>query len=86
MTPQPHLAVFISNFDNGGMEKMLVNLAGGLSASGVRVDFLVNHVECRPYLERLPPAVHTVELGGIPAKALPARLAAYLREARPATP
>lgn len=85
MTPPSRLAIFISDFDNGGMEKMLVNLAGGLCGEGVQVDFLVNRVGYRPYLDRLPPAVRRIELGGVPARVLPERLAAYLREARPAT-
>lgn len=85
LPPALHLAVFISDFDNGGMEKMLVNLAAGLCGEGVRVDFLVNRVSHRPYLERLPPAVRRIELGGVPARALAQRLAEYLRESRPAT-
>ncbi|MCG5502172.1 MULTISPECIES: glycosyltransferase [Ectothiorhodospira] len=37
------VAIFAPYFDNGGVERMLVNLACGLSKRGIPVDFIVNH-------------------------------------------
>src|SRR5574338_489150 len=44
------LAIFMPSFGDGGVERMLVNLAGGLAARGLAVDFLVRS-RGEPYLD-----------------------------------
>ncbi len=55
------LCIFIPFYDNGGVERMLVNLANGISAVGVDVDFIVCDVS-RPYLSQLTSAVRLIHL------------------------
>ena len=76
------LAIFIPSFGDGGVERMLVNLAGGLVRRGLQVDF-VTRSRAGPYLDRLPATVRVVELGvSGPLEVLPP-LIRYLRDARP---
>ena len=76
------LAILIPSFGDGGVERMLVNLAGGLARRGVQVDF-VTRTRAAPYLERLPPQVTLVELGATGRLAVLPPLVRYLRAARP---
>ena len=67
-------------FGDGGVERMLVNLAAGLDARGVKVDFLVASRQA-PYLDRLPPGVTLIQLDrGL--RLLPS-LIRYLRARQP---
>ena len=76
------VAILLPSFGDGGVERMLVNLAGGLVRRGLPVDFVTRRRN-EPYLDRLPPAVRLVELGASgPLRVLPP-LVRYLREARP---
>ncbi len=54
------VAIFIPSYGDGGVERMLVNLAGGLVARGVEIDFLTHSAEA-PYLDRLDARVRLVE-------------------------
>lgn len=54
-----HLGIYIPTFGHGGVERMLVYTARGLSGLGVRVDFLVDNPTA-PYLNLLPPAVRVL--------------------------
>ncbi|QID16665.1 glycosyltransferase [Nitrogeniibacter mangrovi] len=54
------VAIFIPSYGDGGVERMLVNLAGGLVARGVRIDFLTHSAQA-PYLDRLDARVRLVE-------------------------
>lgn len=76
------LAIFIPSFGDGGVERMLVNLAGGLAALGVAVDFLTRH-RGAPYLDELDPRVRLIDgvRNGI-ADVQPF-LCRYLQDARP---
>ena len=62
------LAIFIPSFGDGGVERMLVNLAGGLARRGVELDFLTRSRD-EPYLDRLDPARH-LRLAAGPHQAL----------------
>ncbi len=57
----PHICIFLPNFDNGGVERMLVNLAYGMWQNQIKVDFIVANKD-RPYLAELPPEVTIIEL------------------------
>lgn len=78
---EPRLAICIPSFDNGGVERMLVNLALGIAGLGRRVDFLVNDPR-HPYVAPLHDHVRVI---GLPKseRARPA-LASYLRNEHPA--
>jgi glycosyltransferase involved in cell wall biosynthesis len=76
------LCLFIPSFGDGGVERMLVNLASGMVHHGVEVDFVVRQA-AGPHLALLPPQVRLLELGT--AHGLQALLATvrYLRADRP---
>ncbi len=56
------VCIFIPTFGDGGVERMLVNLARGLSHWGVAVDFIVKQKDL-PYVDKLPDAVQLIEFG-----------------------
>jgi glycosyltransferase involved in cell wall biosynthesis len=76
------VAIFIPSYGDGGVERMLVNLAGGLAARGLAVDFLTRS-RSAPYLDRLDPRVRLIET---PAGQLSTawQLWRYLRREAPA--
>jgi glycosyltransferase involved in cell wall biosynthesis len=76
------LAIFLPSFGDGGVERMLVNLAGGLAQLGADVDFLTRRREA-PFLDGLPEAVKIIELGAGGSLKVLAPLVRYLRAARP---
>lgn len=74
----PRIALFIPSFSDGGVEKMMVTLAGGFADAGYPTDF-ITWKEDLPYLDRLVPAVRWLRM--------PPRLCdvvGYLRQERPA--
>jgi len=76
---RPDLALFLPSFDKGGVERMLTQLALGLSGLGVRLDFVIRQRRSG-YLDRLPDNIRVVELGpGGDAQAA----ARYLAEVKP---
>jgi glycosyltransferase involved in cell wall biosynthesis len=56
------IAFLVHSFDDGGVERMLVNTARTLDGCGVRVDFLIDHRR-HPYVDLLPASVQLIELG-----------------------
>jgi len=71
------IALMVSGFKEGGVERTMANLAGGLSALGAQVDLLSARAD-HPYLQSLSPEV------GLPVLADgDASLAAYLDARRP---
>lgn len=76
------LAIFMPSFGDGGVERMLVNLAGGLAARGLAVDFLVRS-RGEPYLDRLDPRVRLVETRRSGVFDIQPFLRDYLRHDRP---
>lgn len=76
------LAIFMPSFGDGGVERMLVNLAGGLARLGMRVDFLTRRRD-EAYLDLLDPAVRLVETGRSGVFDVQPFMLRYLREARP---
>lgn len=81
VAPVSRIAILITSFGDGGVERMLVNLARGFAATGIPVDFLVQQTD-RPYLEHLGTDVNLVELGTGGGPLLPALLE-RLRATRP---
>ena len=77
------ICIYITSFGDGGVERMMVNLARGLSGLGMQVDFIVKHTQA-PYLDNLPPAVRLIEFGqGEEAESV-GTLLRYLEQNRPA--
>ncbi|WP_456430859.1 glycosyltransferase [Thermosulfuriphilus sp.] len=79
----PLIAIFASFSGRGGVERMLVNLAGGLVDLGCRVDVLAIKARSE-YLRELPPGVRLIKLGPEHTYACLLPLAHYLQMARPA--
>lgn len=79
---RPRLAVLLADFGDGGVERMLVNIARGLAEDGVPVDFLVKQAN-RPYLPALSGRVRLIELREGGEGGLLGALVAYLRENGP---
>ncbi len=78
-----HVALFLSFSGHGGVERMVVNLAGGLAGRGLRVDLVLARAE-GGHAGVWPEGVRVVPLGTRHThSALPA-LVAYLRRERPA--
>jgi glycosyltransferase involved in cell wall biosynthesis len=76
------IAIFASFSGAGGVERMLVNLAGGLAADGCSVDLVVARATSK-HLQQLPAGVRLVRLGTSHTFTSLFRLAAYLRRERP---
>jgi len=76
------IAVFLSFSGAGGVERMVVNLVGGLVDLGRQVDLVVMRAE-GPHLVELPPEVRLVRLGVRHSLLAPPALARYLRRTRP---
>jgi hypothetical protein len=79
----PKVCIFIPNFGDGGVERMLVNIARGFSEQGVAVDFIVNHTDV-PYLDTLPSQVRVIALNAVGGLMTLFRLIRYLQRQRPA--
>lgn len=82
MYGQKRLCIFIPSFDNGGVERMLVNLANGCTEQGVAVDLIVNRAD-GPYLSLLNSGVRVIELDLTHPVRRAFALAQYLRDERP---
>jgi len=76
------VAIFIPSYGDGGVERMLVNLASGLARRGLAVDFLTR-TRSAPYLDRLDPGVRLVETRKTGWLSLQPFLRDYLRRERP---
>lgn len=75
------LGIFAPSFGEGGVERMLVNLAKGLDQEGISVKFLVTSSNS-PYLPLLPEYL-IVKLAGANRKEITNQLAAYLKDEAP---
>lgn len=76
------LAIFIPSFDNGGVERMLINLATGISARGVDVDFLATRTDA-PYFRTMGAGVRLIDVGTREPAGQLEMLLRYLAESRP---
>lgn len=76
------VCLFIPSFGDGGVERMMVNIARGIADQGVPVDFVVGPREA-PFLDSLPPSVTIHSLGRVPPRERQRFLAAYVERQRP---
>lgn len=79
--PGERIAVYIPSFSDGGVEKMMVTLAGGFARAGIATDFLTRSGDL-PYLDQLDPAVNLIRLSH-DRREKARQTAQYLRESRP---
>jgi glycosyltransferase involved in cell wall biosynthesis len=77
------LAIFLPNLRGGGAERVVVNLARGLSERGIVVDVVLANA-VGPFLSRIPSSVRIVDLHSGSTIASLFRLSRYLRQTRPA--
>ncbi|MES9993427.1 MAG: glycosyltransferase [Candidatus Thiodiazotropha sp.] len=78
----PHVCLFILKFGDGGVERMMVNIARGLSMIGVRVDFIIKETQA-PYLHLLPDEVRIIKFQVAKQKAALPKLIDYLQHNDP---
>lgn len=78
-----HLALFVPVFDNGGVERMLLNLARGFVEAGLAVDLVIGSAKGAAYLDGRAPGVGLVELGDGSEREWLRRFVAYLETQRP---
>ncbi len=78
------VAFYLHALFNGGIERVIFNLAAEFSRRGLAVDLVVNTRAWSPMLDQLPAGVTLVNLGARRFLDRPFKLAAYLRRERPA--
>lgn len=76
------VAIFIPSYGDGGVERMLVNMAGGLARRGIQVDFLTR-TRSAPYLDQLDPAVRLIETRRTGVLSIQLFMRRYLLESPP---
>ncbi|ADE13879.1 glycosyl transferase group 1 [Nitrosococcus halophilus Nc 4] len=82
MSKTKRLALFLPSLHGGGAERVMLTLAEGFAERGLLVDLVLASAE-GPYLNRVPEAVHVVNLGvSRVIKSLPG-LVRYLRREQP---
>lgn len=77
-----HIALYMQSFAGGGAERVMVNLASGLAARGLRIDLIVARAE-GPYASLSMPGVRLVNLGCRRSLTSLPKLVLYLRREKP---
>jgi glycosyltransferase involved in cell wall biosynthesis len=81
--PRPGpIAFFLPNLQGGGAERVILNLAQGITERGIPVDLVLAAAE-GAYLDQVPPAVRVVNLRAPRVLRSVGSLAGYLRRERP---
>lgn len=83
MPETERVAIFLSFSGDGGVEHMMVNLAGAMARQGIAVDLVRARVE-GGHAARIPEGVRVVDLGTRHSWSSTLPLARYLRRERPA--
>jgi glycosyltransferase involved in cell wall biosynthesis len=78
----PHVCLFILKFGDGGVERMMVNIARGLALIGVRVDFITKSGSA-PYLHLLPESVRLIRFSVTKQREALPELLDYLQQNDP---
>jgi hypothetical protein len=77
------IALFLPMLEGGGAERIMVNLARGLSGRRLAVDFVLANA-AGPFLSHVPSSVRIVDLRSSSTIAAVPPLSRYLRRTRPA--
>ncbi len=76
------LAIFLSDLDGGGAERVMLNLALGFVQQGIELDLVLAR-KVGPYLSQIPPQVRVIDLQGSSLmRSIPA-LSKYLQQESP---
>ena len=78
----PDVTFFMSNLQGGGAERVMVNIAKGLSEHALKVDFVLAKAE-GPYLRELPASINVVDLQCNRTRYATSALSSYLRQREP---
>ncbi len=82
MSTEGAIAFYLPSLCGGGAERVVVNLAQGITERGIRVDLVLAAAE-GPLLDQVPPTVRVVDLHAPRVLRSLAPLAGYLRRERP---
>jgi glycosyltransferase involved in cell wall biosynthesis len=83
MTQRASVALFLPTLEGGGAQRVMVNLAAGFAARGIRTDLVLSRAE-GPYLTQVPAGVRIIDFN-VPRVLRSLRpLARYLERERPA--
>lgn len=82
MSTEGAIAFYLPSLCGGGAERVVVNLAQGITERGIRVDLVLAAAE-GPLLDQVPPTVRIVDLHAPRVLRSLAPLARYLRRERP---
>lgn len=82
MSEAPRIAIFVSFSGQGGVERMIINLVGGLAARGVHVDLVLAKAQGE-HLKQIPPSARVIRLDARHTSTSLWGLIRYLRRERP---
>jgi glycosyltransferase involved in cell wall biosynthesis len=77
------IAIYLHTLFNGGVERVVFNLAGSFVQRGMEVEIVLDALYYSPFSENVPAGVKLVELGAHSILARPPKLRSYLRQRRP---
>jgi len=77
------IAIYLSTLFNGGVERVMFNLATSFLERGIEVDIVLDKLSYSPFKEHLPPGANLVVLGAHSIVQRIPRLCGYLRRRRP---
>ncbi len=80
--PKKRIAIFVSFSGQGGVERMITNLAGGMAKAGCHVDLVLAKARGE-HLAAIPPQVRVVKLGSRHTLTSLVPLVRYLRREKP---
>jgi glycosyltransferase involved in cell wall biosynthesis len=80
--PNPRIALFMPSLAGGGVQRVMLNLAGGLAERGLDVDLVLARAE-GPYLEPIRSGFNVVDLRSRNVSSCMPHLARYLRSKKP---
>ena len=78
-----HIAIYVPSLSGGGAERVMLDLASGLSDRGIRVDLVLVKAE-GDYLSQVPKGLRLIDLNSHRTLASLMKLVAYVRRERPA--
>lgn len=81
--PPRHVAIYLHTFFNGGIERVMLSLAGVMVARGVKVDLVVNFVGFSPMWKDVPSSISVIDLGATRLRWRLPRLLRYIRTSKP---
>jgi glycosyltransferase involved in cell wall biosynthesis len=82
VTSSRPVAFFLPSLNGGGAERVIINLAQGMTERGLQVDLVLAAAE-GPFLDQLPPSVRLVDLHAPRVLRSLGPLAGYLRREQP---